>query len=137
MALSRKDSRILAFQGLCAWASGSKIDDVLLYSWIDDEIRKTLTEEDLLFSTILINGTVEHIDEIDAKIKATLNNWDFSRINILDKSNLRLGTYSLIYQKDTSPIIIINEAIHIAVDYGTDDSYRFVNGILDSIKNSL
>jgi len=137
MSLTRKEGRVLAFQGLCAWDAGSLLDDVLLYSWIEDEKLSSIKEDDLLFPTLLIRGTLEHIEEIDAKIKKKLEHWDFSRLNILDKANLRLGVYSLLYQKDVPSSIIISEAIHIAEEYGTDQSYKFVNGILDSIKNSL
>ena len=137
MALTRKIARILAFQGLCAWEGGADIDDILSYSWIPDEEKGMLTEEDLIFPTLLIRGTTEHVEEIDEKIKPKLENWDFSRLNSLDKTNIRLGVYSLMYQKDTSPTIIINEAVRIAQEYSTDDAYKFVNGILDSIKNSL
>lgn len=129
--------RILAFQGLCAWEEGSEIEDILLYLWIEEEERLKLTSEDLILPTMLISGVVEHIEELDSKIKTNLKNWTFSRLTTVDKANLRLGTYSLLYQKDVEPSIIISEAVRIAQEYGTDDSYKFVNGILDSIKNSL
>jgi len=137
MALTRKIARILAFQGLCAWEGGAELEDILTYSWIPNEEKETLNDEDLIFPTLLIRGTIEHVEEIDEKIKPKLENWDFSRLNSLDKTNIRLGVYSLMYQKDTSPTIIINEAVRIAQEYSTDDAYKFVNGILDSIKNSL
>lgn len=137
MKLSRRVMRILAFQGLCAWEEGSEIEDILLYLWIEEEERLKLTSEDLILPTMLISGVVEHIEELDSKIKTNLKNWTFSRLTTVDKANLRLGTYSLLYQKDVEPSIIISEAVRIAQEYGTDDSYKFVNGILDSIKNSL
>ena len=137
MALTRKVARILAFQGLCAWEGGTDVEDVLNYSWISDEEKETLTQEDLIFPSLLIQGAIEHIDEIDEKIKPKLEHWDFSRLSFLDKANIRLGTYSLLYQKDTPPTIIINEAVRIAQEYSTDDAYKFVNAILDSIKNTL
>ena len=137
MGLTRKVMRILAFQGLCAWEEGCEIDDIILYSWIEKEEMLELTQEDLIFPTMLIRGVVEHVEELDSKIKAHLKNWDFSRINIIDKANLRLCTYSLLYQKDVDASITISEAVRIAQEYGTNDSYKFVNGVLDSIKNSL
>ncbi|MGP1437726.1 MAG: transcription antitermination factor NusB [Treponema sp.] len=137
MALTRKVARILAFQGLCAWEGGADLEDILSYSWIPDEEKEVIADEDLIFPTLLIRGTIEHIDEIDEKIKPKLEHWDFSRLSVLDKSNIRLGTYSLLYQKDTSPIIVINEAVRIAKEYSTDDAYKFVNAVLDSIKNSI
>lgn len=137
MEITHKVMRILAFQGLCAWEEGSEIDDIILYSWIEKEEKIKLTQEELILPTMLIQGVVEHIEKIDSKIKAHLKNWDFSRINSIDKANLRLGTYSLLYQKDIDASIVITESVRIAQEYGTDDSYKFVNGVLDSIKNSL
>lgn len=137
MSLTRREGRILAFQGLCAYSEGTEEEDVLLYSWIDEGEKKAISENELIFPTFLIKGTIEHLSEIDEKIKSHLEHWDFSRINVLDKANLRLGVYSLLYQKDVDASIIIAEAVRIAQDYGTDDSYKFVNGVLDSIKNSL
>lgn len=137
MSANLKVMRILAFQGLCAWEEGSKIEDILLYSWVEGKEKSKLTDEDFFFPTMLIRGVVEHIKELDLKIKTHLKNWDFSRLKAVDKANLRLGTYSLLYQKDVHPSIVISEAVRIAQEYGTDDSYKFVNGILDSIKNSL
>ena len=137
MRLTRKAMRVLAFQGLCAWEEGCEIEDVVLYSWIEESEKSKLSSEDFILPTMLIRGVVEHIEQLDSKIKAHLQNWDFSRIKAVDKANLRLGTYSLLYQKDVDSSIIIGEAVRIAQEYGTDDSYKFVNGILDSIKNSL
>lgn len=135
MGITRKEGRILAFQGLCAWQAGTALQDVLSFLWIDD--GEKWNEEDFLFPTLLIQGTIAHIEEIDSKIKEKLKNWDFSRVTPLDKANLRLGTYSLLYQKDVDALLIINEAIRIAEDYCGEDSYKFINGILDSIRHSL
>ena len=137
MSITRKEGRVLAFQALCAWQVGSQLEDILRFLWIDKNERENLSDADFIFPTLLVQGTIEHIEEIDVKIKEKLKNWDFSRLNSLDKANLRLGTYSLLYQKDVPPVIIINEAIHIAEDYCGEDSYKFINGILDSIRLSL
>ena len=91
-------------------------------------------DEDLLFSQLLFLGTVEHINKIDTLITKNLENWDFNRLKLVDKAILRLSTYSLLFQQDTDPRIVINEAVTIARTYGTDDSFKFVNAVLDSIK---
>jgi N utilization substance protein B len=70
-------------------------------------------------------------------IRAHLQNWDFSRVNRVDLAVLRLSAYTLMFQQDISPSIVINEAIGISKEFGTDDSYRFVNGVLDSIRRTL
>ena len=108
-------------------------NDLLTFPWAE-RAGKEVHDEDFLFSQLLFLGTVEHINEIDALIIKNLENWDFNRLKLVDKAILRLGTYSLLFQQDTDPIIVINEAVSIARTYGTDDSFKFVNAVLDSIK---
>lgn len=108
-------------------------DDLLTFPWAE-RAGKEVHDEDFLFSQLLFLGTVEHINEIDALIIKNLENWDFNRLKLVDKAILRLGTYSLLFQQDTDPRIVINEAVSIARTYGTDDSFKFVNAVLDSIK---
>lgn len=134
MAIGRRRGRILAFQALYAWDAGSLLPaDLVSFPWVE-RTGKDLHDVDFLFSKLLFLGAVEHRDEIDALITAHLENWDISRLNLVDKAILRLGTYSLLFQQDTDPRIILNEAVAIAHTYGTDDSFKFVNAVLDSIK---
>lgn len=134
MAIGRRRGRILAFQALFAWDAGSlSPDDLLRFPWTE-RTSKEVHDEDLLFSQLLFLGTVEHINKIDTLITKNLENWDFNRLKLVDKAILRLSTYSLLFQQDTDPRIVINEAVTIARTYGTDDSFKFVNAVLDSIK---
>jgi len=134
MAIGRRRGRILAFQALYAWDVGSLPSaDLLCFPWAEQS-GKELHDDDFLFSRLLFLGTIEHIEKIDSIIADNLENWDFKRLNLVDKALLRLGTYSLLFQKDTDPRIVINEAVTIARHYGTDDSFKFVNAVLDSIK---
>lgn len=134
MAIGRRRGRILAFQALFAWDAGSlPPDDLLLFPW-EERVGKELHDDDFLFSRLLFLGAVEHIAEIDTFISKNLENWDFNRLKLVDKAILRLSTYSLLFQPDTDPRIVINEAVTIARTYGTDDSFKFVNAVLDSIK---
>lgn len=134
MAIGRRRGRILAFQALYAWDAGSiSPDDLLTFPWVE-RADKELHNDDFLFSQLLFLGTVEHINKIDTLITKNLENWDFKRLKLVDKAILRLGTYSLLFQQDTDPRIVINEAVSIARTYGTDDSFKFVNAVLDSIK---
>ncbi len=86
---------------------------------------------------MLVSGTVEHIDEIDEIIKMHLKSWDISRVNKVSLSILRMSVYSLKYQKDLLPSIVIDEAIHLAKAFGPSDSFKFVNAILDNIKKYI
>ena len=138
MSVGRRRGRILAFQALVAWdMGGSVLDDLLTFSWQQTEkIESGLESDKYIFPRMMVLGTIENITEIDKVIQENLDNWVIDRLNSVDKAILRLSVYSLLYQKDTPPPIVIDEAINLAKDFGTDDSYKFVNAVLDSIKNN-
>jgi N utilization substance protein B len=109
----------------------------MMFSWIDSEKQPPLDTRLADFSRLLIAGTIENIKAIDTLIKKHLQHWDFSRLNRVDLAILRMSVYSLMYQQDIAPSIVIDEAIGISREFGTDDSFRFVNGVLDSIRITL
>jgi N utilization substance protein B len=135
---SRRKGRILAFQALYCWESNHvSVNELINFAWLEDEKRNSLDEEMVIFSRALITGAVENITELDNMIKRHLENWDFTRLNRVDLAVLRMSVYTLMYQSDISPSIVIDEAIGICKEFGTDDSYRFINGVLDSIRKTL
>jgi N utilization substance protein B len=135
---SRRKGRILAFQALYCWESAHiPIDEIIAFSWLGAEKQAALDEAVAAFSRLLITGTIENIRVIDEMIKKHLQNWDFSRLNRVDLAILRMSVYTLMYQSEIAPSIVIDEAIGISREFGTDDSFRFVNGVLDSIKLTL
>lgn len=134
--MTRRESRIIAFQGLYSWDVGNiPLEEVLTFSWLENPVPAD--DEGLVFARLLIAGTVECKEEIDETIKKFLKNWDFNRLNKVNVAILRMSVYSLMKQKDLQPSIVIDEAIHIAKEFGPDDSFKFVNAILDNIKKSL
>jgi len=70
-------------------------------------------------------------------IKKHLQHWDITRLNRVDLAILRLSVYTLMFQRDIAPSIVIDEAIGISIEFGTDDSFRFINGVLDSVHKTL
>ncbi len=135
--MARRKGRILAFQALYSWDLGNvDIDNVLDFSWVEQETLDKMGEESLSFSRLLVSGTIEHIDEIDSIIKKNLNNWDFDRLNKVDLAILRISIYPLLYQKDLHSSIVIDEAIDISKQFGSDDSFKFINAILDSVRKA-
>jgi N utilization substance protein B len=139
---SRRKGRILAFQALYSWeASGGEknaaiTENLMDFSWLEDK-REKLDEETANFSRLLIAGTIENKKNVDAMIQGHLKNWDISRINRVDLAILRMSAYTLMYQDDVPPSIVIDEAIGISKEYGADDSFRFINGVLDGIRKTL
>ncbi len=89
------------------------------------------------FADPLIRGTMEHRDEIDLLLTVQAQNWDLNRMAVLDRNILRLAVYEMRHRLDIPPVVSINEAVDIAKKFSTDESGKFVNGILDKIKGEL
>jgi N utilization substance protein B len=90
-----------------------------------------------LFADPLIEGVVKHRVEIDALLQKYTLNWDLRRMAVVDRNVLRLATFEMLHRDDIPPVVSINEAVDIAKKFSTEDSGRFVNGILDRIKAEL
>jgi len=89
------------------------------------------------FADPLIRGTLEHRDEADGIIKKHAKNWELHRIAAVDRNVLRLAIYEMLHRDDIPPVVSINEAVDIAKKFSTQDSGKFVNGILDKVKGEL
>ncbi len=89
------------------------------------------------YAESLIRGVVQHREEIDKKISSLAQNYSLERIAGVDRNVLRLGVYELIHCSEVPPVVIINECIEIAKKFGSDESGRFVNGILDRFRSEL
>jgi N utilization substance protein B len=136
--VARRKGRILAFQALYAWEVGQCDRDLLFaFSWAEVDAQNTPNESVVAFARLLTAGTLEHLEQIDELIKAHLHNWDFTRVSKVDLSIIRISVYPLLYQKDIHPSIIIDEAISLAKDFASDDSFKFINAVLDSISKDL
>ncbi|MDF1752638.1 MAG: transcription antitermination factor NusB [Verrucomicrobiales bacterium] len=85
------------------------------------------------FAEELILGVREHQEEIDASISGSLENFRMERLTPVDRNILRLGVYEMRFADYIPPQAAINEAIEIAKRFGTEDSPKFVNGVLDRI----
>jgi transcription antitermination protein NusB len=90
-----------------------------------------------LFADPLIRGTLENRDEADSVIKKHAKNWELHRIAAVDRNILRLAIYEMLHREDIPPVVSINEAVDIAKKFSTQDSGKFVNGILDKVKDEL
>ena len=135
---SRRKGRILAFQALyCREAAHAPIEELMTFSWLGDEKLDKLDEGIAAFARLLIAGAVENSNAIDEMIKKHLEHWDITRLNRVDLAILRMSVYSLMYQREIAPSIVIDEAIGIAKEFAADDSFRFINGVLDAVRKTL
>ena len=143
--VSRRKGRILAFQALYSWdVSQSSVEDILTFSWLQNDSENSdsqenaepseAAKEERMFASLIIAGTIDHITQIDELIKNHLSsNWTLERINKVTLAILRTSIYEMKFQADAQQKIVIDEAVNIAREFGPDDSYKFINAVLDKI----
>jgi N utilization substance protein B len=85
----------------------------------------------------LVRGVVERRSDIDERIRAASEHWRLERMARVDRNILRVGVYELMALHDVPRAVIIDEAVELAKRYGTDESGKFVNGVLDRIADDL
>ena len=101
---------------------------------ISEQPQGEVTDDDLDFARSMVNGTRSNIAAIDKLLAENSKGWKVSRMANVDRNIARMAVYELKFAEeaiDTS--IVINEAVLLAKAYGTDDSSRFINGLLGSI----
>jgi transcription antitermination protein NusB len=122
----------------------------LLFFW-DMNVRQPLEEADLNgfwqlrtanqatkeFATRVAAGVIAEQGVIDEKISRYTANYELKRISAVDRNILRVAIYEMLFCNDVPPIVAINEAIDIAKKFGTEESGKFVNGVLDRVKLDL
>ncbi len=88
------------------------------------------------FADRIVQGTQAHVKEIDEILVKYTENWELSRMAVVDRNILRFSTYELLYTDDIPPKVAINEAVNLAKKYSQIESGKFVNGVLDKICHS-
>ena len=89
------------------------------------------------FCDTLVQGAIEHQQAIDDAIRKNTQNYELARISVVDRNVLRVAIYEMLHCGEIPPVVSINEAIEIAKKYSTEESGRFVNGVLDQIRGAL
>lgn len=95
-----------------------------------------VSEKSIDFCKEIINGALEYQDLIDSKISELSQDWSINRMSIVDRNILRMAVYEMLYFSSIPQRVSINEAIELAKKYGSDDSAKFINGILDKLLSS-
>ncbi len=135
MGLRRK-ARECALQMLfAADVSGTRGDDLARTFWselADGEMDEPARE----FATRLARGTLEKLEEVDARIRSRAEHWRIARMALVDRNVLRLAVYEFLHET-TPRTVTINEALEVARRFSTYEATQFINGILDAIKRDL
>ncbi len=94
-------------------------------------------KENFEFAKRLVHEVVQHEDEIEERIRQRVSHWEFDRIAVIDRILLRMGICELEHFPDIPPKVTINELIEVAKAFSTENSGRFVNGVLDAVLEDL
>ena len=106
--------------------------------FLSADIFKDIEDQSALeFAKKLYRDTLENLGELDAILQSHLEHWDISRVNPIDRSLLRMGIAEILYSVEIPTKVTINEVIELAKRYSTEESPKFVNGILDAALKRL
>jgi len=86
-----------------------------------------------LYAREIVDGVTDHKDEIDELIATYAQGWTIERMPNVDRAVLRVASWELLHNLDVPTAVAIDEAVELAKEYSTDDSARFVNGVLGKI----
>lgn len=96
-------------------------------------LRHPVDADTRAFAESLVRGSKLQQDKIDQLLAQYAEHWDLDRMAVVDRNILRMGVYELLWQPEVPPKVAINEALEIAKKFGTIESSRFINGVLDRI----
>lgn len=102
---------------------------------VDRFLRQRLREVELVpFCQALYDGVVAHLGDIDAQLGQAAENWRLTRMAGVDRNVLRIGAFEILHMPDTPASVALDEAIELARRFGSADSPKFVNGVLDKLR---
>lgn len=141
MASNRHLGRIVALQTLYEYEFRTQSEDPAVD--LDEILERNLERyeeaiEDTKFVSELIHGVIDNLADLDAKIQPIAPEWPIDQISRVDRAILRLGIFELLYRKDSvPPKVAINEAVELAKAFGSDNSSKFINGVLGTAYRTL
>ena len=135
MGSTRRDAREWAVQLLFQMDLNNPKDmrPVFAHFWADVDADEKARE----YAERMVRGVMSRRGELDESIEAALEHWDMKRLAVIDRNVIRLAVYEMQHCMDVPPVVSINEAVDIAKYFGTAESGRFVNGVLDRIRKGL
>ena len=130
MTGARRRARALALQVLYEVdAAGHKAEEVLARLLSEEQ----LSEENANFTHELVGGVIQNQEKIDQNIQSFAPAWPIGQISVIDRNILRLAIFEILLDNKVPVKVAINEAVELAKIFGSDNSSRFVNGVLGSV----
>jgi len=131
----RRQNRATAFRFIFQWEMNPTDD---LNRDLNDFIHRLGKSDDYFSYAIeLVDGIIEKKDIIDSMIKELVDNWEFSRIAKADLGLLRVAIYEIQYRLDIPPVVVIDETLEISKEFSTENSKKFLNGVLDKVLTQI
>ncbi|WP_028866738.1 transcription antitermination factor NusB [Psychromonas hadalis] len=129
----RRRARQFAVQAVYQWQiTGAPFAQIIEQFTTDQDLSKT----DVPYFKELLSGVINRIETLDEKLSPYLSR-KIKDVDMVDIAILRIAMFELSYRTDVPHKVVLNEAIELAKDFATDDSYKFVNGVLDKALRSL
>jgi len=141
MASNRHLGRIVALQTLYEYEFRTQSADTSVD--IDEILDRNLARyesaiDDKIFVDTIVKGVLDKQPDLDAKIQPIAPEWPIDQIARIDRNILRIGLYELLHQSDlVPPKVAINEAVELAKAFGSDNSSKFINGVLGTAYRTL
>jgi N utilization substance protein B len=130
---TRHHARMAVVSLLYAYDLGNKeIADFTDEILEDKKIRNKQKD----FALELFRGVMDNLEKIDTAIVKHLKEWDFERLGSIERATLRLGAYEIM-SSTLDSAVVINEAIEVSKAFGTEQSPKFINGVLDAISKDI
>jgi N utilization substance protein B len=130
---NRSRARGWALQALYAWEQRGAAAEMGMPVLQDLFASLRVSPANRPYAEILVRLVGQNLERIDATIVESLTNWRLERLAVVDRAILRLGTAEMMFVDDVPPRMCIREMVQLAEKYGTADSPRFVNGVLDAV----
>lgn len=128
--MKRRLARETALQIIYQWDVGKNdLENALK----DRVVEAGLGPNSITFVEILVQGTFKNIEKIDQTIEKYLIEWSLERMASIDRNILRLGVFEILFNEDIPDKVALNEAIELAKTFSTDQSAKFINGVLDKV----
>jgi len=132
---SRSRSRQRALQILFLWDARRQPVEEAIDSFYDTLYAEEHPERDA-FVDQLVHGTIEHLNEVDGRIRQHAEHWRMERMPVVDRNILRLAVYEMTHA-ETPAAVVIDEALELARKFSGEESVQFVNGVLDAVHRDL
>ena len=126
----RRRARTIAFQALCEISAARHDPDKTLEQLLGES---NLSEVNVSFTRELVSGVIKHKQEIDEYIRRFAPAWPIEQLPVVDKSILRLAIYEVLLDNRVPTKVAINEAVELAKIFGSENSAKFINGVLGAV----